>query len=59
MNKWSAMVAQTKTAGDAATPEPLQNAEAESLNGEAYSKESTRYKVPLFDSVKDTRVSGL
>jgi len=52
------MVAQTKTAGDAATPEPLQNAEAESLNGEAYSKESTRYKVPLFDSVKDTRVSG-
>lgn len=31
MNKWSAMVAQTKTAGGAATPEPLQNAEAESL----------------------------
>lgn len=58
MNKWSAMAAQTKTAGGAATPEPLQNAEAESLNGEAYSKESTRYKVPLFDSVKDTRVSG-
>ena len=31
MNKWSAMVAQTKTAGGAATPEPLQNAKAESL----------------------------
>ena len=31
MNKWSAMAAQTKTAGGAATPEPLQNAKAESL----------------------------
>ena len=31
MRKWSAMAAQTKTAGGAVTPEPLQNAEAESL----------------------------
>ena len=31
MRKWSAMAAQTKTVGGAATPEPLQNAKAESL----------------------------
>lgn len=58
MSKWSAMAAQTKTAGGAVTPEPLQNAEAESWDGEAYPRGSSRYKVPLFDSVKATRVSG-
>lgn len=31
MSKWSAMAAQTKTAGDAVTPEPLQNAEVDNL----------------------------
>ena len=46
MSKWSAMAAQTKTAGGAVTPEPLQNAEAESWDGEAYPRGSSRYKVP-------------